>query len=130
MTLNGEIKMKARSRTNADNIAAILIQSFINKIEEDGSPVISTESFHVWTDPLLRRQRRFGWYAWVDYENGEQIASSIDCPISYLEKGFNDYEVLPLILNHFTAYVNYGIKPFGSKEEFLEVQEHASSIES
>lgn len=118
--------MKVRSRTNADNIAAILIYSFIKKIEDDGKYFIP-DSFQVFTDPSVKRQRRYGWYAWVDYEDGTTIASSMDCKMSHLEKGFDDNEVLSLILNHFSAYVNYGIKPFNSEEEFLEAEKNASS---
>ena len=118
--------MKERSRTNADNIAAILIYSFIQKLEADGKP-FKPDSFQVFTDALVKRQRRWGWYAWVDYDDGTIIASSMDCKMSYLEKGFNDNEVLSLILNHFSAYVNYGIKPFDSEEEFLEAEKHAST---
>lgn len=126
MRLIGEKRMKGRNRTNADNVAACLIQMFINKVEEDKKP-INKDSFQVFTDPACKRNRSFGWYAWMEYEDRQEIGAAIDCSISYLEKGFNDNEVLNLILNHYNAWVYYGIKPFGSEEEFLEASEHAST---
>lgn len=78
----------------------ILKSSFIKKLVDDGKPKEWVKNVLICPDYTLVRQRRFGFYGWLDYDDEEcdkcspihnrSIASSIDWIISIQFKNYDD----------------------------------------
>lgn len=66
---------------NEQKMAITFINSFVKKIRDDNRDVQEElKKIQIFTDPIMHRQRRFGLYAWIDYEDEDntQIGASID----------------------------------------------------
>lgn len=65
-----------------ENVGTILVDAFIQKLQEDQVDSEDIDSLGIYYDDSLVKQGRYAWYGFIKYKNGNTIGTSVDVKIS------------------------------------------------
>jgi hypothetical protein len=85
-------------------IASDFVVALDKKLQEKHKTREDVTDFFVFIDPTMHKQRRWGWYAWFEINDGSQIGYSDDIIMDEL-KPYTEEEVMYLINMYMKDYL-------------------------